>query len=188
MVTRACYFLECAHFVHQCNRGQWPTWLKMNLPVFRPSKPGNNCLNAQSMVQRRTQILQLQATKMFYQWAEVRNQRRYTTWNLLKMQSFRGSSHSHFKLGIFWRRKCESARARTCTHSLTHLAGWQAGKRKVLLLVKQKKEERVFRDDHSSLIGSQITASSSFTISARCFYLLNLLDWVMNQSFISMQY
>ena len=69
MVTRACYFLECAHFVHQCNRGQWPTWLKMNLPVFRPSK-GNN-LNAQPMVQRRTQILQLQATKMFYQWAEV---------------------------------------------------------------------------------------------------------------------
>ena len=69
VVTRACYFLECAHFVHQCNRGQWPTWLKMNLPVFRPSK-GNN-LNAQPMVQRRTQILQLQATKMFYQWAEV---------------------------------------------------------------------------------------------------------------------
>ena len=68
VVTRACYLLECAHFVHQCNRGQWPSWVKMNLPAYRPSK--GQVLSTQP-VQRRIQILQLQASKLFHQWAEV---------------------------------------------------------------------------------------------------------------------
>jgi hypothetical protein len=76
VIARACYLLECAHFVHQCNRGQWPSWIKMNLPVARAARTGaavptllaQQQLSAQT---RRTQVLQLQATKMFHQWAEV---------------------------------------------------------------------------------------------------------------------
>lgn len=82
MVTRACYFLECAHFVHQCNRGQWPAWIKLHLPTTRPGRggsggggPGGGAGGAHTLssqpLQRRAQILQLQASKMFYQWAEV---------------------------------------------------------------------------------------------------------------------
>ena len=79
--------LECAHFVHQCNRGQWPSWLKAQLPPFRPSKQGvfgmhpvfgnigNNTpgapITVQSVQQRRAIAMQLQASKAFHQWAEV---------------------------------------------------------------------------------------------------------------------
>ena len=28
MLARACVFLECAHYVHRCNRGDWPVWIK----------------------------------------------------------------------------------------------------------------------------------------------------------------
>ena len=72
--------LECAHFVHQCNRGQWPSWLKAQLPPFRPSKQGvhfihplsgNAPVTVQSVQQRRAIAMQLQASKAFHQWAEV---------------------------------------------------------------------------------------------------------------------
>ena len=85
--------LECAHFVHQCNRGQWPSWLKAQLPPFRPSKQGvygvhplfgtrsgagdmgaspGVPITIQSVQQRRAVAMQLQASKAFHQWAEVR--------------------------------------------------------------------------------------------------------------------
>ena len=73
VLTRACYLLECAHFVHQCNRGQWPTWLKMNLPTYRPSRGGWPAPSQQLPIQRRALAMQLQASKMFHQWAEVRH-------------------------------------------------------------------------------------------------------------------
>ena len=92
VVTRACYLLECAHFVHQCNRGQWPSWLKAQLPPFRPSKQGvygqhplfggggrmgdasspGVPITVQSVQQRRAIAMQLQASKAFHQWAEVK--------------------------------------------------------------------------------------------------------------------
>lgn len=31
LITRATFLLECAHFVHLCNRGQWPQWMKQNV-------------------------------------------------------------------------------------------------------------------------------------------------------------
>lgn len=71
ILTRACYLLECAHFVHQCNRGNWPSWLKMNLPTYRPSRGGWPAPSAQLPIQRRALAMQLQASKMFHQWAEV---------------------------------------------------------------------------------------------------------------------
>ena len=72
VVTRACYMLECAYFVHQCNRGHWPSWMKAQLPAgTRPSR-GTSLALSQPLVQRRLILMQLQASKMFHQWAEVR--------------------------------------------------------------------------------------------------------------------
>ena len=72
VVTRACYLLECAYYVHQCNRGQWPSWLKMNLPSggSRPSR-GTSLIHTQPLATRRSICMQLQASKMFHQWGEV---------------------------------------------------------------------------------------------------------------------
>ncbi|XP_034937651.1 protein unc-80 homolog isoform X5 [Chelonus insularis] len=69
VVARACIILECAHLVHQCNKGHWPTWMKINLPIFRPSIPlsGRN----HPIGLRRTHVLQRAAGKLFYQWAEA---------------------------------------------------------------------------------------------------------------------
>ncbi|XP_063984989.1 protein unc-80 homolog isoform X3 [Diachasmimorpha longicaudata] len=69
VVSRASLLLECAHLVHQCNKGHWPTWMKINLPVFRPSVPMGS-RNVPTGV-RRTHILQRAAGKLFYQWAEA---------------------------------------------------------------------------------------------------------------------
>ena len=69
LITRATFLLECAHFVHLCNRGQWPSWMKQNLPSFRPSGPMNNRASVSTGI-RRVHILQRAAGKMFYQWGE----------------------------------------------------------------------------------------------------------------------
>ncbi|CAG2053074.1 unnamed protein product [Timema podura] len=69
VVAKASLFLECSYFVHCCNKGQWPTWMKLNFPIFRPSGPMATRGAPSGM--RRTHILQRAAGKMFYQWAEV---------------------------------------------------------------------------------------------------------------------
>lgn len=69
VVSRAALYLECAHFVHRCNKGQWPTWMKLNLPVFRPSGPLANRGTPSGL--HRTHILQRAAGKLFFQWAEA---------------------------------------------------------------------------------------------------------------------
>ena len=28
VLSRACFLLHCAHTVHECNKGNWPAWLK----------------------------------------------------------------------------------------------------------------------------------------------------------------
>ncbi|XP_050510714.1 protein unc-80 homolog isoform X5 [Diabrotica virgifera virgifera] len=74
VIARATLLLECAYFVHCCNKNQWPSWMKYNLPVYRPSGPlparGNSTTGL-----RRSHIMQRAAGKMFYQWAEVIGQR-----------------------------------------------------------------------------------------------------------------
>lgn len=69
VVARASLLLECAHLVHQCNKGHWPTWMKLNFPTSRPSMP----LGSRNIPTglRRTHVLQRAAGKLFYQWAEV---------------------------------------------------------------------------------------------------------------------
>ncbi|KAG5670539.1 hypothetical protein PVAND_000795 [Polypedilum vanderplanki] len=69
LIARATFLLECAHYVHLCNRGQWPTWMKQNLPSFRPSGPIQNRASVSTSI-RRVHILQRQAGKTFFQWAE----------------------------------------------------------------------------------------------------------------------
>ncbi|XP_077556955.1 unc80, NALCN channel complex subunit isoform X2 [Haemaphysalis longicornis] len=69
VVSRAALYLECAHFVHRCNKGQWPTWMKLNLPVFRPSGPLANRGTPSGL--HRTHILQRAAGKLFFHWAEA---------------------------------------------------------------------------------------------------------------------
>ena len=43
VLSRAAFLLECCHFVHRCNRGQWPGWMKMNFNFFRPSGKRTLC-------------------------------------------------------------------------------------------------------------------------------------------------
>ncbi|XP_069694360.1 protein unc-80 homolog isoform X2 [Periplaneta americana] len=69
VVSRAALFLECSYFVHCCNKGQWPNWMKLNFPIFRPSGPMGN-RGAPSGL-RRTHVLQRTAGKLFHQWAEA---------------------------------------------------------------------------------------------------------------------
>ncbi|KAG6441335.1 hypothetical protein O3G_MSEX001738 [Manduca sexta] len=57
VVGRAAILLECAHLVHNCNKGQWPYWLKSNIKGAVSMSP-----------QLRRQRL---AGKLFYQWAEA---------------------------------------------------------------------------------------------------------------------
>uniref|UniRef100_A0AAG5CN78 Protein unc-80 homolog n=1 Tax=Anopheles atroparvus TaxID=41427 RepID=A0AAG5CN78_ANOAO len=71
IVARAAFLIECAHFVHLCNRGQWPSWMKHNLPVFRPSGPAIGPRSAMSAGTRRAHVLQRAAGKMFHQWGEA---------------------------------------------------------------------------------------------------------------------
>ncbi|KAJ8917160.1 hypothetical protein NQ315_012652 [Exocentrus adspersus] len=68
VVARAALLLECSYFVHCCNKGQWPSWMKLNFPMFRPSGPLPP--RGASTGVRRSHIMQRTAGKMFYQWAE----------------------------------------------------------------------------------------------------------------------
>lgn len=67
IVARAAILLECAHFVHLCNRGQWPSWMKQNIPSFRPSGPALGNRTSLAAGARRIHILQRAAGKMFHQ-------------------------------------------------------------------------------------------------------------------------
>ncbi|XP_042902932.1 protein unc-80 homolog [Parasteatoda tepidariorum] len=69
VVARAALYLECAHFVHRCNKGCWPTWMRTNLPIIRTSNPHANRITHADL--RRTDALQKASGKLFYQWAEA---------------------------------------------------------------------------------------------------------------------
>ncbi|XP_018896454.1 protein unc-80 homolog isoform X1 [Bemisia tabaci] len=71
VVARAAFLLECSYFVHCCNKGQWPQWMKFNFPMFRPSGPFINRGSTVPIGVRRSQNLQRAAGKMFYLWGEA---------------------------------------------------------------------------------------------------------------------
>ncbi|GFR73729.1 Unc-80-like protein [Elysia marginata] len=67
--ARAAMLLECAHFIHRCNRGDWPNWMKLNLPSFRHTVAALQN-RGQPSGYRLNIILQKAAGRMFYSWAE----------------------------------------------------------------------------------------------------------------------
>lgn len=70
LITRACFLLECAHFVHLCNRGQWPTWIKHNLALYHPSGQHMSGRASSVSLQHKSNNSQEEkrnAGKMFYQ-------------------------------------------------------------------------------------------------------------------------
>lgn len=69
MVARAALFLECARFVHRCNRGNWPEWMKGH--HVNITKKGLSRGRSPIVGNKRNQKLQWNAAKLFYQWGDV---------------------------------------------------------------------------------------------------------------------
>lgn len=67
VLSRASFFLECAHFVHRCNQGKWPEWMKLNTTQYRQSGTISRLVAAPTP--RKQNILQRTAGKIFYEWA-----------------------------------------------------------------------------------------------------------------------
>lgn len=72
VIARAAFLIECCHFVHRCNRGQWPIWMRMNFNFFRPSGTGMGARSSQTVIKNRASTtLQRSAGRAFYQWGEL---------------------------------------------------------------------------------------------------------------------
>ncbi|XP_032879501.1 protein unc-80 homolog isoform X3 [Amblyraja radiata] len=69
VVARAALFLECARFVHRCNRGNWPEWMKGHHVSI--TKKGLSRGRSPIVGNKRNQKLQWKAAKLFCQWGEV---------------------------------------------------------------------------------------------------------------------
>ncbi|XP_052063828.1 protein unc-80 homolog [Mytilus californianus] len=69
VIARASLLLECAQFIHRCNHGDWPNWMRLNIPSFRNSASALQN-RGQPSGYRRTLTLQKAAGRMFYSWAE----------------------------------------------------------------------------------------------------------------------
>uniref|UniRef100_A0A914WE92 Protein unc-80 homolog n=1 Tax=Plectus sambesii TaxID=2011161 RepID=A0A914WE92_9BILA len=73
VLARAAILLECAHFVHRCNKGQWPDWIRSSAPTGRQlSQVGLGALGNRGTpsATRRMHLIQRSAGRMFYQWGE----------------------------------------------------------------------------------------------------------------------
>lgn len=79
IVVRAAIYLECANFVHRCNRGQWPSWMRMNVSMHRSSNAGvlqssGSKFRKSSSIQRTARsnnLMYRSAGRAFYSWAEA---------------------------------------------------------------------------------------------------------------------
>ncbi|XP_078453386.1 protein unc-80 homolog [Lampetra planeri] len=69
VVARAALFLECARFVHRCNRGNWPEWMKGHHVTM--SRRGLSRGRSPVAGSKRNQRLQWNASKLFFQWGEA---------------------------------------------------------------------------------------------------------------------
>ncbi|XP_069471989.1 protein unc-80 homolog isoform X5 [Ambystoma mexicanum] len=69
VVARAALFLECARFVHRCNRGNWPEWMKGH--HVNIAKKGLSRGRSPIVGNKRNQKLQWNAAKLFYQWGDA---------------------------------------------------------------------------------------------------------------------
>lgn len=71
VVARASLFLECARFVHRCNRGNWPEWMKGH--HVNITKRGLSRGRSPVVGNKRNQKLQWNAAKHFCHWGDVRS-------------------------------------------------------------------------------------------------------------------
>ncbi|KAL8183715.1 UNVERIFIED_CONTAM: Protein unc-80 [Gekko kuhli] len=69
VVARSALFLECARFVHRCNRGNWPEWMKGH--HVNITKKGLSRGRSPIVGNKRNQKLQWNAAKLFYQWGDA---------------------------------------------------------------------------------------------------------------------
>jgi hypothetical protein len=70
VISKAAYFVECAHFVRRCSLGQWPEWMRINMTTFRPHE--SFAIRATgNMNARLNKLYQSAAARMFYIWGEV---------------------------------------------------------------------------------------------------------------------
>ncbi|KAM6945754.1 LOW QUALITY PROTEIN: protein unc-80 homolog [Aplochiton taeniatus] len=69
VVARASLFLECARFVHRCNRGNWPEWMKGH--HVNITKRGLSRGRSPVAGNKRNQKLQWNAAKHFCQWGDA---------------------------------------------------------------------------------------------------------------------
>uniref|UniRef100_W5KQ91 Unc-80 homolog, NALCN channel complex subunit n=1 Tax=Astyanax mexicanus TaxID=7994 RepID=W5KQ91_ASTMX len=69
VVARASLFLECARFVHRCNRGNWPEWMKGH--HVNITKRGLSRGRSPVAGNKRNNKLQWNAAKHFYQWGDA---------------------------------------------------------------------------------------------------------------------
>ncbi|XP_030638088.1 protein unc-80 homolog [Chanos chanos] len=69
VVARASLFLECARFVHRCNRGNWPEWMKGH--HVNIAKRGLSRARSPVAGNKRNNKLQWNAAKHFYQWGDA---------------------------------------------------------------------------------------------------------------------
>ena len=68
--------VECAHFVHRCNKGEWPSWLLSSHPSTRRGKGGFGALVRNAIaVSRRNVRIKHEAGLLFYKWAVAIGQR-----------------------------------------------------------------------------------------------------------------
>lgn len=72
-MARASLFLECARFVHRCNRGNWPEWMKGH--HVNITKRGLSRGRSPIVGNKRNQKLQWNAAKHFCQWGDVSESR-----------------------------------------------------------------------------------------------------------------
>lgn len=69
-VARGALLVECAHFVHRCNKGEWPSWLLSSHPSTRRGKGGFGALVRNAIaVSRRNVRIKHEAGLLFYKWA-----------------------------------------------------------------------------------------------------------------------
>lgn len=74
VLARACFLFHCAYLVHECNRGNWPTWLKAQASPgqraeTRGAGPRPSLVPPPSGKGGKVQLV---AGKLFHQWGEVR--------------------------------------------------------------------------------------------------------------------
>ncbi|XP_072303133.1 protein unc-80 homolog isoform X5 [Eucyclogobius newberryi] len=69
IVARASLFLECARFVHRCNRGNWPEWMKGH--HVNITKKGLSRGRSPIVGNKRNQKIQWNAAKHFCQWGDA---------------------------------------------------------------------------------------------------------------------